>query len=412
LELPRQRNITAEKEALVKAWETRRKECGFASIIGQEDVVKRLRAFASLYGSEPGATQDGGAPSTEASQLPETGLQKIPGNILFVGPDGMGKRTIARAFAADYCNDLVESTGPALANTGELLGVLTKPAEGDALLIGEIDRLPKIVAPVLLRALTDRTFDFVVDTVMFAKTIKIPFKHFVLLATARSSAACSRDLLECFHLTIPFSQGYSEADELAMICDRIAKQQSILLAPDAAALVASASRGSPHEVGLIVGKLVSLGKTTIAAEDVTQLLSILGVSARRASGGITLAGSGAPSGVEFERAVIGLLERMGFRAEMTKASGDGGIDIVATLARPIVGGKYLFQCKCFALDNLVGAATVREFYGALTADRRAVKGILVTTSGFTPQAREFAQNLPIELIDGEELARLLAEFKQ
>jgi restriction system protein len=82
---------------------------------------------------------------------------------------------------------------------------------------------------------------------------------------------------------------------------------------------------------------------------------------------------------------------MGFRAETTKASGDGGIDIVATLDRPIVGGTYLLQCKRFAADNLVGAATVREFYGALTADRQAVKGILVTTSGFTAQAQEFAR---------------------
>ena len=43
------------------------------------------------------------------------------------------------------------------------------------------------------------------------------------------------------------------------------------------------------------------------------------------------------------------------------------------------------------------------------ADRKAIKGILITTSSFTPQAREFADNLPIELIDGEQLARLLSE---
>jgi restriction system protein len=55
----------------------------------------------------------------------------------------------------------------------------------------------------------------------------------------------------------------------------------------------------------------------------------------------------------------------------------------------------------------VGSPTVREFYGALVADRRAAKGILITTSDFSSQAREFAKNLPIELIDGAKLAVLL-----
>ena len=49
------------------------------------------------------------------------------------------------------------------------------------------------------------------------------------------------------------------------------------------------------------------------------------------------------SGVEFEQFITVLLERMGFRAAMTKASGDGGIDVVATLDRPLVGGRYLIQ---------------------------------------------------------------------
>ncbi len=113
------------------------------------------------------------------------------------------------------------------------------------------------------------------------------------------------------------------------------------------------------------------------------------------------------SGIEFEGLITQLLERMGFRAEMTKASGDGGVDVVATLDHPVTGGRYLIQCKRYAPDSPVGAATVREFYGVLTADRRAVKGILITTSGFTAQALEFAGGLPLELIGRGQLQRLL-----
>lgn len=101
---------------------------------------------------------------------------------------------------------------------------------------------------------------------------KSGLKPFVLLATAPSPAACSQQLLECFHLTIPLVQRYSDA-ELTAICQRMARGKGILVSPDVAALVSSASRDSPHEVELLVGKLTSLGKTGIALEDVTQLMS-------------------------------------------------------------------------------------------------------------------------------------------
>jgi len=101
---------------------------------------------------------------------------------------------------------------------------------------------------------------------------------------------------------------------------------------------------------------------------------------------------------------------MEFRAEMTKATGDGGIDIVAILEKPIVSGKYLFQCKRYAPDCLVGAAAVRDFYGAVMADN-AVKGIFITTSDFTVQAREFAERVGLELINLPRLRELLAQYE-
>jgi tetratricopeptide (TPR) repeat protein len=115
------------------------------------------------------------------------------------------------------------------------------------------------------------------------------------------------------------------------------------------------------------------------------------------------------SGIDFEKLIAQLLERMGFRVEMTKASGDGGIDIVATLDHAVTGGRFLVQCKRYAPGSLVGAATVREFYGALTADQLARKGILITTSGFTGQALQFSRRLPIELIGRDRLLQLLEQ---
>ncbi len=116
------------------------------------------------------------------------------------------------------------------------------------------------------------------------------------------------------------------------------------------------------------------------------------------------------TGIQFEELVLSLLQEMGFVGVLTKASGDRGIDIEATLERPIIGGRYLIQCKRFAPEFQVGSPTVREFYGALTADRKALKGILITTSGFTAQAIGFAESLPIELIDGTRLQQLLSQY--
>jgi hypothetical protein len=116
------------------------------------------------------------------------------------------------------------------------------------------------------------------------------------------------------------------------------------------------------------------------------------------------------SGIEFESAVAALLAAMRFRVQLTQTTGDGGIDIVATSEHPISGGRYLIQCKRFAVDVLVGSPHVRDLFGALSADQKAAKAILITTSGFTPAARKFAEHLPVELIDGIGLVRLLAEF--
>lgn len=105
-----------------------------------------------------------------------------------------------------------------------------------------------------------------------------------------------------------------------------------------------------------------------------------------------------------------LLLEMGFQAELTEVTGDGGIDIIAMLDLPFSGGRYIFQCKRYAENNPVGAPAVRDFYGAVTADK-AVKGIFITTSDFTAQAKEFTEQTRIELVDRVRLMQLLEEYR-
>ncbi len=111
----------------------------------------------------------------------------------------------------------------------------------------------------------------------------------------------------------------------------------------------------------------------------------------------------------FEHFVGKLLSNWGYRYEVTSRTRDGGIDILAYNDEPVVGGTIFVQCKCYAPGNPVGVSAVRELY-AVVQDRRANKGILVTTSDFSADARRFATGKQIELINGEELQRLTASM--
>lgn len=113
------------------------------------------------------------------------------------------------------------------------------------------------------------------------------------------------------------------------------------------------------------------------------------------------------SGIQFENVCQNLIEHMGFSVETTKASGDGGIDLIAYNHEPVLSGKYIIQCKRYS--GSVGEPIIRDLYGVITSER-ANKGILMTTGHFTKSAISFAEGKQIELIDGAKLNGLLIKY--
>ena len=107
---------------------------------------------------------------------------------------------------------------------------------------------------------------------------------------------------------------------------------------------------------------------------------------------------------EFESLIQNLFTKMGLEARQTRPSRDGGVDCIAYDTRPIFGGKIVIQAKRY--KNTVGVSAVRDLFGTLQ-NEGASKGILVTTSGYGAASFEFAQNKPIELIEGANLLYLL-----
>jgi hypothetical protein len=111
------------------------------------------------------------------------------------------------------------------------------------------------------------------------------------------------------------------------------------------------------------------------------------------------------SPLEFEVLVKDLLQRLGWRAETTKPSHDGGIDVIAVNDEPLTGGRMIVQCKRYT--GVVGSPAVRELAGAAT--HAHAKGVLITTSYFSADALKFAEETKLELIDGDGLRRLLRQ---
>lgn len=112
------------------------------------------------------------------------------------------------------------------------------------------------------------------------------------------------------------------------------------------------------------------------------------------------------SGIDFENLCATLISGMGFQVELTKASGDGGIDIIANSSTPLYKGKYIIQCKRYT--GTVGEPILRDLYGVVMSER-ANKGILMTTGTFTRSAVAFAEGKPLELIDISGIQSLIAQ---
>jgi HJR/Mrr/RecB family endonuclease len=299
----------------------------------------------------------------------------------------------------------IEST--LVERAGDLAAIVSGLDEGDTLLF-DARRIRKHLIDVLCTAMKQFELNIVVGKGMSAQLMPLAVKPFTCIGMAEKLSDCESDLARSFDIVLPL-QRYNEP-EMGMLVERLATNANMTIEPAATNIVVRLAEGNPGKAAMLLQRLTLSDKRPITEAETQSILFAFGHqtrSPRAVSGLVDLADL---TGVEFERLIVRLLEDLGFHAEMTKATGDGGVDIEAVLDRPIVGGRYLIQCKRFAADTLVGSPTVREFYGALVADRKAVKGILITTSDFSAQAREFSEHLPIELIDGAKLAELLAQL--
>src|SRR4051812_2131581 len=194
-----------------------------SEVVGQKKVVDRLKIVldATLKRKEP------------------------LGHILFDGPPGLGKTTLAMTLAREMGTECQITSGPSLMAPKDLLSYLTNASYGSVLFIDEIHRLPPAVEEFIYPVMEDFRVDIVLGEGMNARTINMKLKPFTVIGATTRSGMLTAPLRDRFtfreHLDF-----YDQAD-LTEIVRRNSKKLRTEIADDAAGLIADRSRGTPRK---------------------------------------------------------------------------------------------------------------------------------------------------------------------
>jgi Holliday junction DNA helicase RuvB len=202
-------------------------------------------------------------------------------HVLFVGPPGLGKTTLAQIVARELGVNFRSTSGPVIAKAGDLAAQLTNLEERDVLFIDEIHRLNPAVEEILYPAMEDYQLDLIIGEGPAARSVKIDLPKFTLVGATTRAGLLTTPLRDRFG--IPIRLEFYEVGELEHIVKRGARVLGIGMSEDGANEIAKRSRGTPRIAGRLLRRVrdfaVVDGDTAITREVADRALKLLEVDA-------------------------------------------------------------------------------------------------------------------------------------
>ncbi|MBA4348473.1 MAG: Holliday junction branch migration DNA helicase RuvB [Thermodesulfovibrio sp.] len=204
------------------AYEVNLRPRSFNEFVGQKRIKENLKVFitAALLRKEP------------------------LDHVLFSGPPGLGKTTLATIIANELKVNIKTTSGPVLERPGDLAAILTNLSDSDILFIDEIHRLPRIVEEILYPAMEDYKLDIIIGQGPNARTLKLNLPRFTMIGATTRTGLLTSPLRDRFGVT--FRLEFYSPDELKAIVNRSAHLLGIEIKGDAAIEIAGRARATPR----------------------------------------------------------------------------------------------------------------------------------------------------------------------
>ncbi len=217
-----ERIVEVEKLNLESDYELSLRPGNWEEYIGQEKIKKNLQVFI------------------KAAQKRNEALD----HVLFFGPPGLGKTTLANIIANQMNANIKTTAAPMIEKSGDLAAILTNLEEGDILFIDEIHRLSPAIEEILYPAMEDFRLDIIIGSGPAAQTIKLDLPRFTLIGATTRAGMISSPLRDRFGMH--FRLQFYTTDELAQIVDKASVKLGCRAQKDACIETARRSRGTPR----------------------------------------------------------------------------------------------------------------------------------------------------------------------